>query len=129
MVTVYGMGGSVLFRAAVVLVLLGTPIAAFLWLPAIGDPSPEALQYSVAREVGANMAFEGDTCRRVEPFRWRCGVLDRQASGTVVYRVTLDGRCWQAVKRRNGEEGKPLAKRASGCVRWRDQLRLYQRVL
>jgi hypothetical protein len=125
---VYGMGGSVLFRAAVILVLLGSLVAAFLWLPAVGDPSAKALQYSVAREVGGNLLLEGDACRKAGPSRWRCGVLDEQGSVTIDYRVALDGRCWQAVKRSSGEEGPPLARRASECVRWRDQLRLYQRL-
>jgi hypothetical protein len=119
---------SVLSRAALILALLFAPVAAYLWLPAIGTPSPKALQYSVAREVGSDLALDVGTCREVEQSGWRCEVFDGHGSEMVTYALALDGRCWRAVKRTNGEEGPPLANRASACVRWRDQLRLYQRL-
>lgn len=114
---------------ACVLVL---PALAYVYVPAFGPPSGNALNHSIAREVGGSVPTLGDErCLRDGEAAWNCGVYDSQASGTVWYRVAVIEGCWRAQKRKGQgfEEGPPLKRRASGCVKARDQLRLVQRLV
>ena len=62
---------------------------------------------------------------------WRLAmrIPDDQYSGLAVYRVTFDGRCWNARKTISNEEGTPLRRQSAGCVKLREQLRPIQRLL
>ena len=112
-------------------------VAAYRYSPAIGTPSPTALNYSVSREVGAGLDMI-HACQRRSSQTWRCVVWDSGFSATVVYVVTVDGgRCWNARSVRGsalyesaeGAEGGPLKDPASGCVMLSDQLRLFSRIV
>ncbi len=97
-------------------------MASFLWLPAIASVSAEALHYSVTRELGGGLVFEGYDCRPLSGRLWTCEVEDPAGSGSAVYRVIREGRrCWTA-RRESGSTGQPLPRAAEGCVKWRDQL-------
>ena len=104
--------------------------AAFLWLPAIGSPSEDALQYSLTRKAGGSLLSAGVYhCEQgPKPVRL-CDVSDAHSSDKGRYRVRMDGsRCWHArkVSPNSWEEGPPyLKRRVSGCVKWRDQVRLF----
>ena len=105
----------------------------FLWLPAIGSPSSRALQYSLTRNAGGSLLLGGGLydCRRRPSAVWICEVPDISNSGTARYRVLMHGRrCWHArkVSPDKWEEGPPLERHVSGCVKWRDQVRLMDRV-
>jgi membrane protein implicated in regulation of membrane protease activity len=113
--------------------LLAAFAAALLWLPAIGSPSDDALHYSLSRRAGGGvlMASAYECERRTSDVRV-CVVSDANGSGSGTYRVDLDGRCWQArkVTPNHYEEGPPyLKRRVSGCVGFRDQVRLVERAL
>jgi len=99
---------------------------AFLFLPAIGPVSGDALSYSVTRKLGGSVTLGVSPCRDRGDVLI-CEVPDASNSGSATYRVRRDGRCWKALKVRPGEEV-PLPKRSSGCVRFRDQLRLFDRL-
>jgi hypothetical protein len=104
-------------------------IAAFLWFPAIGSPSSEALQASLTREVdGAGIGIGIFDCVPRGRSVRVCTVSDAHGSGAAEYRMHVDGRrCWRArkISPDRAEEGPPpyLDRDASGCVRLRDQLR------
>lgn len=101
-----------------------------LFAPAIGGVSPNALYWSVSREVGGTQLLGSDGCRRRRGKRWTCEATDSQGSGAAIYEVMLDGDCWQA-RRAPGErsfEGS-MAAQAAECVRLRDQVRLLDRAL
>jgi len=106
-------------------------VVAFLFVPAIGGVSGKALDYSVIREADGSYVLGVDACQRKDDEVWKCGVVDQQGSTTVSYRVTMSGsRCWRAEKiSRFREDGPPLEPRPSGCVKLRDQLRLFDRAL
>jgi len=104
-------------------------IAALLWLPAIGTPSGDALRHSLEGQTGGYSLGDLYGCeRRAEGIRV-CEVLDAGGSGSVSYRVRMDGRCWLAHKTSSEkyEEPPPLERRVSGCVEFRDQARLFER--
>jgi hypothetical protein len=108
---------------AILLVLLG---GAFVYLPAVGSYSRQALNYSVSKRVGGSVIGVGP-CRKQARHRFRCQVADSEGSGGATYQVTVDGRCWKARMAHDyGHEGK-LERRANGCLKWRDQLRLFDR--
>lgn len=113
---------GVLMAAALVFVLM------WLFAPAVGPVSKEALYWSVAGDVGGTSLLGSRGCRLRRGTEWRCAILDGQGSGTADYVVWLDGDCWRA-RRTSAEsfEGQ-MAERASGCVKFRDQLRLLDRV-
>jgi hypothetical protein len=119
------------FTAAGMLSLVAF-VAALLWLPAIGSPSGDALRYSLMRQAGGSMAL-GDSydCERPAPEIRICEVPDVSNSGFGRYRVRMEGkRCWHARKMSGNrwEEGSPPLKlRVSGCVEFRDQVRLFER--
>lgn len=119
-----------LLRLGVTLVaVLVGGVLAFLYMPAIGSPSPAALHYSVAREVGGSVLASGGTrCRRARERVFRCSVSDASGSGGAVYVVRRDGRCWRARRTNAGGGERELKKRATGCVKWRDQIRLADRI-
>jgi hypothetical protein len=104
-------------------------ILAFFLLPAIGSPSGDALQYSLTRNAGGSLLFSGVyDCEQRSPSIRVCDVSDAHSSDKGRYRVRMDGRrCYHARKISPDawEEGPPyLEHRVSGCVKWRDQLRL-----
>lgn len=69
----------------------------FLWLPAIGSVSAEALHTSVSREVGGGTFLaEVYQCRQGPGRRWTCVIEDPAGSGSAEYQVRRHGRCWQA---------------------------------
>jgi hypothetical protein len=87
-------------------------------------PSPilgvdgKALEYSVG---GPSL----DPCRKMAQNTWSCSSWDRQSSGTVDYRVTVDDLgCWTA--RRIGQPGEGSRKRLSGCITIRDHIRPFE---
>jgi hypothetical protein len=125
------LGRGVLTFTAVGAVALATLAAAFLWLPAVGSPSGGALQHSVTRHVGGSLLFSDIfDCHARSSSISRCDISDASGSGVATYRVRTEGRCWEAVKvsSHTQEEGRPFLKqRDSGCVRWRDQVRLITR--
>jgi hypothetical protein len=117
-------------------VLLVGAVLAFLYLPAIGSFSTRALSYSVTKEAGGSViAGPASPCRRTEgrgnrngERRYRCSIGDSGGSGGAMYTVRVEGRCWKARRVRDfGFEGE-LKRRVEGCVRWRDQLRLFDRI-
>jgi hypothetical protein len=119
----------VLVRVVAILVLA---VLAYAFLPAVGDVSGKALDASVTREVGGSKWSDLNyPCRHRGEHAWTCEVSERQGSGAVSYRVTMPGsRCWRATKLSSGgEEGPPLEKRPTGCVKLRDQIRPIQRVV
>jgi hypothetical protein len=122
------MGTLVLGALAIVAALIG----GFVWLPAIGQPSPQALEYSLTRAADGSLGGFAPGCDERGRDQWRCHVSDSHGSGSGTYRLRMDGRrCWRArkVSPNNHEEGPPfLPRRTSGCVMWRDQLRLYSRL-
>ncbi len=109
------------------LLVLALPVLAFSFLPAVGSPSAQALNYSVTREVDGSVTLGVSACDRGQDV-WVCEVYDESNSGSATYRVRLDGSCWTAVKTGGFGEEVPLPQRASGCVRFRDQLRLFDRI-
>jgi hypothetical protein len=104
-------------------------VTAFLWLPAIGAPSDDALQYSLTRNAGGSLILGAAGDCELRPSRVGiCEVSDAHSSGSGRYRVRLEGRrCYDArkVSPNRWEEGPPyLKERVIGCVKWRDQVRL-----
>jgi hypothetical protein len=75
--------------------------------------SGSALKLSVG---GAGLPGEsGGSCRHIGGSVWTCSRPDEQFSGTVSYRVTVDGLgCWSAD--RFGPPGEGSKKHLSGCV-------------
>ena len=111
-----------LFKLIKPLVLLVVLVAVYLLAPAIGGPSGKALHARVMAEVGATPVGT-TTCQRRGTVTWRCSVRAEGASYPTTYSVRLDGRCFTARRTAaGGSDGKPLARRASGCVKLRDQL-------
>jgi len=111
---------------------VGTSLVAlaYLWMPALGPVSSQALNYSLATKTGGTGMWGLPGCRR-DPRRraWRCEVWDESVSGTYTYVVHRRGRrCWDARLLGNGGEGTPR-ERVSGCVSFRHQLRPAERVL
>lgn len=71
--------------------------------------------------VGNSSLFGQDSCTRAPGGDWICSRWDNQFSGTVPYRVRVDGfGCWDATRasRYGGDGGS--AKHLSGCVRLLD---------
>ena len=117
-----------LLRMGLVLALLLVLAAgAFVFLPAVGSFSREALNYSVSKRVGGSVVVGVDPCRRQARDRFRCEVADKSGSGGASYLVTVNGRCWKARRLGRARFEGELARRKSGCVKWRDQLRLFDR--
>jgi hypothetical protein len=112
--------------------IVASLVAGYLWLPAIGDPSPQALQYSLTRAAGGSSSGFVPGCDERGRDRWTCEVSESHGSGSGTYRLRMDDtRCWRArkVAPNRLEEGPlDLTRRASGCVMWRDQLRLDSRL-
>ena len=119
-----------LLRAFIGLVLLVVLAAlAFLFLPALGDFSPRALNYSVTKKAGGSvLAGPISPCRKARKRVFRCSVSDSGGSGGATYVVTVDGHCWKARRVGAGGFEGDLARRIEGCVKWRDQLRLADRI-
>jgi hypothetical protein len=111
-----------LFKLIKPFVLLVVLVAVYLLAPAIGTPSPTALHARVMTETGG-MSFGSDTCRKRGTVTWRCSIWPPSGSAAASYSVRLDGRCFTARRiTAPGSDGQPLAARASGCVKLRDQL-------
>jgi hypothetical protein len=97
-------------------------VLAYRFMPPIGSVSAKALSYSMALHFdGADIG--SSNCHRQAERSFTCSVSN--GSGGDQYRVTLHGRCWTAT--RAGGSARYGA-RAHGCVRWRDQLRIWQRL-
>jgi hypothetical protein len=127
------LGRAVLTFTAAGSVSLALLVAAFFLLPAIGSPSGDALQYSLTRNAGGSLVLGGVyDCERRSSAIQVCDISDAHNSGKGRYRVRMDGRrCYHARKFSPDawEEGPPhLEHRVSGCVKWRDQLRLMDRL-
>jgi hypothetical protein len=108
-------------------------IAALIWLPAIGSPSDDSVRYSLMRRAGGSM-LTGDLfeCQPRSAAVRVCDVPDIQNSGVATYRVLMEGRCWRARKvspDAREEQIPPMKRRVSGCVEFRDQVRLFERAL
>jgi hypothetical protein len=117
-----------LIRMGLVLALLLVLAAgAFLYLPAIGSFSRKALNYSVTKKVGGSVIARVEPCAKQAKHRFRCPVSDKSGSGGADYVVTLNGRCWKARRLGRANFEGELARRKSGCVKWRDQLRVFDR--
>ena len=104
--------------------------AAYLFLPALGPVSPDALNYSLAAETNGTGLWGLPGCARDRAREaWRCEVWDESVSGTHTYVVERRGRrCWHARLLHDAGEGVPR-RRASGCVALRHQLRFAERLL
>src|SRR5436305_10898225 len=77
-----------------ILVVVVIVAAVYLYAPPIGAVSPEAFQYSLAREVGGAKDGKDRSCVNVRPGVWRC-VVDDPAAGGIVFELTRHGRrCW-----------------------------------
>lgn len=109
-----------------VIAALVVAVVGYLYLPAIGHPSGETLNFALSKQIGSRTNTPGP-CERISGATWRCEVWDSEESGTVAYTLVMSGRrCWTARQvpgSAYAAEGEPLATRASGCVRLRDQLR------
>lgn len=82
-----------------------------------GEVTAHTLQMSVGE--AADSVGSGDRCRRgSRPGTWRCGVIDHDGSGGVVYRVTVDpgSSCWHGEVVLDQSEGTPLPRTIEGCV-------------
>ena len=74
-------------------------LAAFLFLPAIGAPSDEALAYSLTQEAGGSVLLGVSGCQERPAGVQICNVSDTSNSGSGRYRVRMDGgRCYHARK-------------------------------
>ena len=116
-------------RVIVVLVSVASlPVVAaliYFFVPATSF-SPEALGYSVVGETGGHNIFESQPCERAAKDGWTCQVWSNVRSGEVNYRVEMDGsRCWHG---RRTDAAPDLPREVSGCLKVRDQLRLWDRV-
>lgn len=84
---------------------------------------------SLAHSVAAETTGYADGCLR-EGRRRECSARD--SSGGNGYRVTLDGHCWTAVRRRGvaggGGSRADFPRRLEGCIDMWDQLRLDDRI-
>jgi hypothetical protein len=111
-----------LFKLIKPLVLALVLVAVYLLAPALSSPSGTALHARVLTEVGG--APVGPTaCTRRGTVTWRCPVFAEGGSDPATYSVRVDGRCFTARRTARGAgDGAPLAARASGCVKLRDQL-------
>jgi hypothetical protein len=100
----------------------------YLTLPAFGSVSQEALLSSVANRSGSD-AVSSLFCERRRGGYSECHVaIPISDSETATYRVRMVGqRCWRAVL--GDEAGLGLELRPHGCVKLRDQIRLWSRVL
>jgi hypothetical protein len=93
--------------------------------------SPRTLGYSVAGETSGTGLLGSMPCRRRATHTWACDVWNQGGSGTVTYEVEMDGsRCWHGHRTTRGwdEDGHPLPREVSDCLKIRDQMRLWDRV-
>ena len=93
-------------------------VLAYLYLPPIGSYSPRALSYSLTLRLGGATDFSH--CERRGKHVYACAVSN--GSGGSSFRVRTHGRCWSARRTMGGD----LKPRVKGCVRWRDQLRIWE---
>jgi hypothetical protein len=102
--------------------LIAVLVVAYLYAPAVGNVSGEAVQRSVVRELDGSGDGGPTACRRVREGRWRCSVQRFQGdSAPPSYSVRMrDRRCWTATLR--SDDSEPLPRRATGCANLRDQL-------
>lgn len=116
------LGSFVALPVLAVLVVLFVPATSF---------SPEALGYSVGGETSGNGILESMPCERHVKSGWSCNVWNQGGSGTVNYRVEMEGsRCWHGRRTTPGHDGDGnlLPREVSGCLKIRDQLRLADRI-
>jgi hypothetical protein len=113
-----------LFKLVKPALLVAVLVAAYLFTPAIANVSGKALHRSVVGELSGTSLGGPSACTRIRAGRWRCRVLRPQGgSSPASYSVLMRGRrCWAARQTARGTAGRSLARRASGCVRLRDQL-------
>jgi hypothetical protein len=107
-------------------VWLGVWQAAGFQLGAVTVP-PRDLAYSVGRHAGSPSS-DGRCVRHDR--EWRCPAADQSSSESADYEVRLDGRCWSADRigpRPDATEG-GLHDRVTGCVGFRDHVRIFERV-
>jgi hypothetical protein len=89
--------------------------------------SPEALHHSVAWEADSSI-FGSAGCDRHVKGGWSCAVTDRSGSGSVDYRVEMDGsRCWHGERRGRPGGEHSLPKSIDGCLKVGDQIRPWDR--
>lgn len=82
----------------------------------------KALQYSVG---GGNLGLSVEPCEQLGDGSWRCSRYDNQFSGTVAYRVKVNGLgCWQAT--RIGAPGEGSRRHLDGCLTVWDQIRPFE---
>jgi hypothetical protein len=112
---------------ALALAVISALVAGYWILPALGSPSPDAINTSLSYVTGGS-ANSLDHCERQKDRALRCSVMDGEGSGSAQYMVTMNGRrCWIATKRGTGEAAMPGG--ARGCVMLHDQLRLVTRLI
>ncbi len=113
-------------RALIFAVVLAAFFGVLAWLvtPQYGKVTPTTLSYSLERETDGGSALDEEPvpCRRRRD-HWSCYVHDTSGSGGgPTYRVVMrDAHCWNAVRTAAATEGRPLPKRATGCVRTVDE--------
>jgi hypothetical protein len=94
-------------------------------LPAVGSPSRDAVEESLAEELDGSTSLSDEGCLEIRGSTvLRCEIADRSRSSAARYRVERQGRrCWEAERiTRWGEgEGTTFYARVEGCVSLREQ--------
>jgi hypothetical protein len=109
-----------LVKPAILIALL---VAAYIYVPAIGDVSGEALHVDLVTEAGGTTGLGPQSCRKRTSTTWRCSVFAKGGSDPATYSVRMrDRTCWTARRSESQRGGDRLDRRARGCVRLRDQL-------
>jgi hypothetical protein len=115
-----------LFKLIKPLILVIALVAAWLFVPAIGDVNGKTLQRSVAGGLDAKASVDG--CRRRGTVTWRCRVTAGRNDDPAEYSVRMrSGRCWSARRTSRAGNSRSLSAgvtppaRASGCAHLRDQ--------
>lgn len=95
-------------------------------LPAMGEPSDDAIEQSVAEHLDGSTSFSDEGCRELRGSTGlRCEIGDRSHSSAATYRVDRQGRrCWKAKRLTASSEGEgtTFSARVEGCVTLREQL-------
>ena len=115
----------------VVLLVLVVLVAALAvvgarFLPA--EVTADSLGYSLHREADSPRGSSAE-CRARGAHEWRCRAVPSSGGERPIYRVSIgEGTCWTARIVDGGGGATPMPRRLEGCVRVRDQVRLFERL-
>jgi hypothetical protein len=103
------------------LILVIALVAAYFYVPLLGDVSAKPLHRGVSAGVGGT--DDRGSCVRRGTKTWRCRVYADGGYQAATYTVRMtDERCWSA-RLINGQiGGEPLEQRVRRCLHLRDQL-------